>query len=179
MKIHNVTVPAGGFVEVVQVGDFVRILEAADQVTVQTDQGLYAEMQKGQAVRQPERFDRVRISNATGADLALDVAIGFGEFWDDRMIGEVLTNQISPSTLNTPADVSFSVAQVLIAANTSRKAVVIAAAPGNTANVKIGDSNVGAARGVTLQPGQSITIQSTAAIYGYAATSQTAEILEV
>lgn len=76
---------------------------------------------------------------------------------------------LKASTLNSVADVSLvatSTTQILglVAA---RFCALICNLAANTQTFRIGDSNAGATRGVELAPGESISIETTEAIYGY------------
>jgi hypothetical protein len=73
-------------------------------------------------------------------------------------------------TIGTVADVTVvaaAAAAQVIAANTSRMSVQITSLSTNTQVVRVGDSNVGASRGDVLNPGESISYDTTAAIFAY------------
>lgn len=86
-------------------------------------------------------------------------------------------------TLKTTADesVAATTAEQVLAANTSRRHAVVQNLDGNTAAVRVGDSNVGAARGHKLVPGDSIVLETTAAVYVYNTHSaaQSVSLVEV
>lgn len=81
-------------------------------------------------------------------------------------------DDIADVTLNNGSETS------LVGADSSRREAIIVAGKANTVEIRIGKTGqVGAARGVPIQPGQSITLTTTAAIYGFAsAASQTVAI---
>ena len=81
-------------------------------------------------------------------------------------------DDIADVTLNNGSETS------LVAVDTTRREAIIVADTGNTVAIRIGKTGqVGAARGVALQPGQPIVLSTTAAIYGYAgAASQKVSI---
>lgn len=93
--------------------------------------------------------------------------------------GSIMAESVASDTMTTPADVTTGAAAEIVAANASRKAVTIQALSTNTAVVRVGDSNVGASRGLELQAGQSVTIETTAAIYAYSAAAQKLAVMEV
>lgn len=180
MKTHKLTISAGGFVEINQPGDFFRILESAAALIVETDGGIYAEMSKGQGMNLDSPFESVRITNPSAGVLSVLVAIGTGEFIDDRQVGSVVSEPKASAALTSFPDVAVTVAAIVAAANAGRRAVLLAAAPGNTADVKIGDAAVAVARGITLQPGQSMILDTSAAVWAVAVSgTQTLEILEL
>lgn len=73
------------------------------------------------------------------------------------------------TVLETIADVTCgNAAQTLIlAANANRRSAIIGALAANTGIIRIGDNGVTATRGAELNIGESITIESTEAIYVY------------
>ena len=80
----------------------------------------------------------------------------------------LLRVQSAPSiadTLTTTADFTTTAATTTqaLAANTSRRFAIIQNVDA-TDSVRVGDSNTGAARGIVLAPGESVTFETTAAI---------------
>lgn len=78
------------------------------------------------------------------------------------------------STVDDAADVTLTngAETVLLASDATRREAVIVADPANTVDLRIGKTGqVGAARGARLQPGQMISVPTTAAIYGYASAA--------
>lgn len=83
-----------------------------------------------------------------------------------------------PGSLVSVADVATNNPAVsILAANPSRDNAVIMALAANTAVVRIGDAGIGAAEGIPLQPGQTITLATTAQIFGWSAAAQTVAVL--
>lgn len=81
-------------------------------------------------------------------------------------------DDLADITLNNGSETS------LVAVDATRVEAIIVADPANTVAIRIGKTGqVGASRGAKLQPGQSITLNTSAAIYGYAgAASQVVSI---
>ena len=76
------------------------------------------------------------------------------------------------TVLNTVADVSLSGGEEgattqIVEANANRLCVIITNLATNTQTFRIGDADAGASRGIELAPGESIEIETTAAVYGY------------
>ena len=71
--------------------------------------------------------------------------------------------------ISTIGDVTTvaAVSTQFLAGSATRRSAIVKADSGNAGPVRIGDSNVGAARGINLQPGESISIDTTAALYYY------------
>lgn len=127
-------------------------------------------------------FDRLRVSTIAADGIAttnvtLQVASFLyafnGTTWDRLRIDgadALSTRERTPNTLTTAADEALSTAsEQIFAANTARKHAIIQnleAAGGN--NVRVGDSNVTTTRGIRLAPGESVTLETTAAIHAIA-----------
>jgi hypothetical protein len=73
------------------------------------------------------------------------------------------------SVFNSIADMSLpaTTKTQIVGENTARLCVLISSKKDNTATIRIGDSNTSASRGIELAPGQSISIETTEAVYGY------------
>lgn len=73
------------------------------------------------------------------------------------------------SVLNSATDVTLAAASTtqILAANAARRFAIIGNLTANAQILRIADSNAAAARGQELAPGESITIETTEAIYGY------------
>ena len=116
-----------------------------------------------------DQMTNIRLQNNTGGVATVDMVLSNGRVIDDRNIisGTVVVDS-SGSTINTPAKITATnvAAAVSIPANTSRKAVIIY---NNHATniVWIGDANVNGStlRGIPINPGESPTINTKAAIY--------------
>jgi hypothetical protein len=126
--------------------------------------------------------DRVTIFNEGGGILTLTVALSMGRISDDRLnvSGTVSTQETKAATLTSTADVALAAASTIIkAANTTRRAIIITNTHAANA-VRIGEVSVAAARGAYLAPGASISLDTTAAVYGYdASAAVTVSVLEV
>lgn len=75
------------------------------------------------------------------------------------------------TTLDDLADITLTNGgeTLLVAADATRREAIMVADTANTVAIRIGKTGqVGAARGVPLQPGQPIVLTTTAAIYGFA-----------
>lgn len=79
--------------------------------------------------------------------------------------GNLRTDATIPATVTTAADFVTVAATVstLIAVNTARKVAIVQNLDAID-SVRVGDSNIGAARGIIIAPGESVTLETTAAI---------------
>ena len=151
---------------------FIDSSTAAVQITVRKDEtgrgeGLDVgpiEMSARQKLRTVDVFDQVVIFNQSGVSVDIVLLIGYADF--DAPLSEVGIE--AATAIETVGDVTCgAAATTILAADATRKRAHIKALAGNAVNVRIGDNaNVGAARGVQLQPGEGITINGQGEISG-------------
>lgn len=109
-------------------------------------------------------FEAVRVLNLNAVEvLILTLGYGRGDF------SLMQFKSIPASTLTTKPDASIpaGAAALVAAANPNRRRAVIANPFGNAREFRVGDVTVGAARGVEIPPGESIYLDTTAAIYAF------------
>jgi hypothetical protein len=175
-----VNVPANGEIALNITGQFLSVTEASssdfdialgdDAVWIVFDKGIRYALPNG------ERFSRVRFRDRSGATNTLRVYYGDGLFDDNRVSisGSVVIGAAveiaTPTTVTTTADQSVpnAVATQVLAANAGRKLAIVQNK--GTAAIRVGDSNVAAARGVELASGASWEVATTAALYVYQAS---------
>jgi len=121
------------------------------------------------------RFSRLYVANTAqpGETITLVVAVEGPDNIniENPLISAQLVALTKATVFEAATDVTLvaaAPAAVLLAANANRRAAIICALETNTQSVRIGDSNTGIIRGAQLCPGESITIETTEAIYGYA-----------
>ena len=160
-------------------GDWFHVQTApvADLV-VRFDDGEPVRLDQGMGLRR--YYQRVELESATGQ--AVRVLVGFGSVVDGRasVTGLTLNTQIAPgNTLNDGGKVSCTAeaATQLLAADSDRLYALIKNPSTNTLTMYIGSSSVDADSGVPLEPGETLPIATTAAIYAYNASPDTAENL--
>lgn len=115
----------------------------------------------------------MRISTPGSFDLSDNAA---------RLLG-IITGIRGEATLTSTADVSIaasSAAQVL-AQNLNRRAALLRNLTANSAAFRIGDTLITATRGIELAPGETISIETTAAISAHntGGVAQTISVLEI
>lgn len=128
-----------------------------------------------------EVFERIILRDTSGAPNEISITVGMGNFRDNRTaIPDGVPLQGS-ATNPTTADKALTAvtATEIIAANSSRREVIISNLSTNGAVMRIGDANVAAARGAELSPGQSIILSTKAAVYGYSVPGESVGIMEV
>lgn len=166
LKTYNVKIPANGHVRMGVQGNFVSVTSATADFRLETLKGDRVVLREGKNVELTE-FKEFTLYDESGVDNILVIDAGIGKISDNEMSGSV--GLASPSTLSTTADQTLTAdtATVISAADTTRREIMIRAPKTNTVNIRIGDSDVGAARGIELEPGQTITLTTAAAVYGY------------
>jgi hypothetical protein len=117
-------------------------------------------------------YKQVTLYSATGG--AFVCLAGFGSVADARATANVTVNTtVAPgASLNNGGDVACvsGVATVLLAADATRLYALVANSSANAATVRLGTAAVGAATGIPIEPGQTLPIATTAAIYGFQAS---------
>lgn len=132
------------------------------------------------------KYSKIYLTNVAAAGGFIDVV--YTVTGTDLL---TINNPIDDSLANVTVDVGDAIASaahistaaatvtLISAANTNRRRITISSLSTNTANIQIGPATIGAGDGLILEPGDSFTIESTAAVYYYTATAaQTLSILE-
>lgn len=121
------------------------------------------------------QFSDVYLTNTAQAGKWIDLFV-IVEGVDMRAINPANTftsvTVTKPTDFATVADVTVTAgaaAAAILAANADRRTAVIQSDPANSQDIRIGDSNTGAARGIVLEPGDALEIESTDVIYAYTA----------
>lgn len=169
----EITLDANAQKEIEGFATAVRVLEATGDIHIGFNHGGVGPAFKGFRYTAPESepVRSIQLIDVSGAANTVVLGISVGTTEDNRISGEV-TAEIDPgSTFATLADatlVAAAAAAVLLAANTARREVILTAPLTNAAAARIGDSNIGAARGLLLNPGEQKVISTKAVVYGYA-----------
>lgn len=179
LSTYRNTIPAGGSLVIERMGNFVSCLYATADFTIGIDdappcdfgQGLSFVAERGDA------FTSVRLENPSGAPVDFWLAVGIGTVLDARATFAGALPVAAASALDTPADVTIATGgtALLLAANGARKTAIIKALLTNAGQVRVGDVNAGAARGLPLDPGESLTLDVSAALYCHNATGADAK----
>lgn len=145
-------------------------LSASDGVTVRFNDGPDGAIFRGLEARGPLR--KIEVFNGNGASITLSLSIAKGLQMVDRrvsVVGDAAAVEVEGApSLASQADVSVaatSAAQIL-AADTTRREALIQNTDGAT-TIRVGDSNVGATRGLELAPGDVLILATQGAIHAY------------
>ena len=131
------------------------------------DDDAASEFFAGAEVTLPEggEFHKIRVINNNPGAITVSIGTAFAEFRDRRVTLSGNVGLTKATIFDTVADVSVAAlgTEVVLAANTTRREAIIQNLDG-LSPVRIGDGNVAAARGIRLDPGESIRLSTTEAI---------------
>lgn len=181
---YALTFAGAGIQEIKARGRFIRILEApSSNVWVEVDGGSELKRVAGQDVDFGGDFNRFRIRSAVAQTVLLTVS-DTRQADDQESVSVSVSATVTPgNTLNNDAEVSVpavSTATVKAAAATTL-AVNVYNPVGNTREVRVGTTGVGATTGRTLEPGDDITLATEAAVavYNPHSSAQTVEVVSI
>ena len=185
MRDYPLNLNAGDIKEISVTGNTWSIMEATDDVYVSVDNAPFIKRIKGQGLSYDVGvFKRLRIKSLVAQSVT--IAAGQGRIIDKGTAVSVSTQaNVKPGNTYSPgADVTVlagSSAQ-LVAANANRLSVTITNKLSNSNTFRIGTpTTVGATVGDVLEPGESITIATTAALSAFneGATDEALSVSEV
>ncbi len=133
-----------------------------------------------------EEFDEVIVKDESGAENAIELYIGYGDFAKPvpDIVNVALSIPASRAAVTITDKINIDVGQAgkeqLAAENLLRTRAVITAAAANAEIIRIGDTNVTESRGIPLAAGESLSWESTAAVFAcsIATVDQVASITE-
>jgi hypothetical protein len=156
-------------------GDYLRLVDAVANVDVEfvdsNDDSTTAI--KGIGLHVGE-YRGLRLRSAVDQDVTM--YIGYGVADDSRATPAVDALVTPPGVFGTVPDVTVldGATDMILASDDKRDHCVIVADGSNALDVRIGDANVGAARGLKLGPEQSATFSGSDAVYVYNGTGTSA-----
>ena len=164
------TIPAGATVELIRSATFVTVLSATGPFKARFDDAPSFDLEQGLTIRTPNGFRRMEFTNPGASAISVKVGVGRGDVNDARLTlsGQVNTAETMPDTLTTGAPVAATNAAVtqIAATNPLRREVLAVVDTGAAGPVYIGgDAGAAAGQGIPVQPGQSLTLSTTAALY--------------
>lgn len=183
---REVTLANGDRLTVYTDAKFFRILEnSGDDIKIQLNDEPESKIKKGMSINLDIDVDLTRLIliNDTGASVTIEYTLSNFPVTDDRLnvAGSIDTNPAG-NTLTSPAAAAVTdAAAVAVAADSTVKEVIL---QNNGANdIWVGDSNVAPAsnRGYKIEPGASVVLTCSAAIYARCAAglSSTLSILKI
>lgn len=167
MDDHSFTLAAGVEQSREVNGDFFHVVTATSAFEIRFDDGKWMTRNQGQGGR--VYYSRISV-RSTGSQSVV-MSLGFGYATDARStVNATITAPIQPAALNVPlTDVSVGAGlQVLLeAAVATRLELLVGVASTEANGVRIGDNTAAAAKGLLVEPGQSVAFASSAAIYAF------------
>lgn len=178
MPLHTLVFGAGD-TKRLPGGNFLRLLTADNPVKVEyVRSGTIIEHETADGVRagyggrpprregQPRAFDEVRVTSATAQTVELLILQGEADY--QRSVGTVTTTRGAGYTDSVDVSMGAGVRTAIVAANAARRRVHISNLAAGAATLRIGGSaTANATRGTPLAPGETITLETTAAIAGW------------
>lgn len=112
-------------------------------------------------------FDEIRVNSA--AAQTIQIGVGLGRLANNALVGNVTATIVQPTTFNSIADIVLAAAVTtqVLAADTARRRATITNISGNASTIRVAGIGAAAANGTPLDPGASIEVGGTAAIYAY------------
>jgi hypothetical protein len=149
-------------------GDWYHVLSApVNDLIIRFDDGEPIPAPQGVGARR--YYEKVTVSSATGQDIV--VLAGFGSVTDGRSTANVnVAATVEPgNTFDNGGDVSVPNASAtqLVAADVTRLYALVSLPSDAAGSVRVGSAAVGLASGTLLEPGMSVPIATTAALYAY------------
>ena len=146
---------------------FIRLDASTGALKIDID-GKISGLVQGKAIKSEAIINRFSIINESGAAVDATLSLGHNaEIQDSNLSGTVGVSK--PTTIDTVADVALvaATATQILPADPSRREALISNLEGAVNAIRVGDANVGAARGSQVGAGMTITLQGTEAIWGY------------
>lgn len=149
-------------------GDYIHILSApVADLRVRFDNGKPVKVFEGLGFRR--YYSDVEFESATGQTIT--VLLGFGSVADARATvnASITANIQYGNTLTNPGDVACAAgaATLLSAITTTRLYAIINNPSANTGTFRIGASSVTASSGLAVEPGESVTVTGSEALYAW------------
>ena len=174
------TIPANDHSDFGAQGDFIYLHTANLPLKVNVN-GSVLTMRQGDKRRIEGGYPHFSVDNENGAAVTCTFVVGKGDYNRQAVTGSVSVE--TPTSIETTADVSMvaTATTEVKGVNTARSEIMITNLKANTQTMRVGDINAGAARGQPLEPGQTLTLNTTAAVHAYnpGASAESVTVLEV
>lgn len=120
-----------------------------------------------------ETVDNIHIENPALQYTEVEIAAASLAALESVDLNAATINTLSkPGIMNSQVDlviVAGAAAVMILAIHGTRRAAIIGSLTANTQVIRVADANCGANRGQEINPGEEITLYTSAAIYGYTA----------
>lgn len=176
---HLITFAGAGSVRIPDSGRYVRIIEATGDVYLKLDD-VSTELKRGvKSQVSSEGFSAVVVRSAIAQTIRLCISDQPQDEGRDDVAVTTSASIVPGNTFEGSADVALAAATAtqIIGADATRLGVLIKNPSSNTASVRIGGAaTVGAAQGIELEPGESIPVATTAAVWGYSVPGESVSV---
>lgn len=165
---RNVTIPAGGSIQIFRDAFFVTCLDAQAPFKISFDGGPQTEFQAGLTYTPENGVRLVELVNDGASENAVSLAFGRGAIQDSRLtIGAAITTKPqSANAFATGAPISaLNAAATLLAAANSNRAEILISNDGAGKLYIGGDVAALAGEGLPLDAGGSMVLTTSAAVY--------------
>lgn len=176
MQVKSQAVAAGGTIVLGQ-GHYIRLLTCPSPVTIEvridgTTIAKFDNVSTGLAWESLDEAGRLRvftsvlITSQTAQNITF--AVGLGRLLYDVATGTVSTTKASGLTTTADVVMAAGALTAILAANAGRRRAFITNLAAGAATLRIGDSvTTNAGGGIPVAPGETITLETTAAISGW------------
>lgn len=176
---YDLILQAGETREIHRAGRFFKVHTADGAFALSVDQGPFETFASGRWASPLAPFDRIAISNRSGAVLTMELTIAMGQVGDDTVsLSGGAAVSTTPTAAGTFANgsktvLATGVAASIVAARTGRRAVWVRNTSASDP-VYLGGSGVtddaGASPGLRVDPDGQAVVETEAAVYAYQAS---------
>lgn len=168
-SIYDITLAAGEGIDIIRLSNFVVCVTATAAFNLAIDDETPGRFEQGLSFESTQTFEKVRLENNSGASNTIRLGLGIGKLTDSRANFTSALSLVKAATPDSIADVALPAAAttVIQAADTTRREIIISNPVTNTKTFRIGDAGAGAANGIPLEPGASIVLSTSGAVYGF------------
>jgi len=176
LSIKEYAIAAGATLEIQRKGRFFQLMQASSSVAIVFKRNHSAignvdavpEGFRWGPLAEENYFDAVEITSAAAQTVSIAIS-AVAEAQLQRIVGNITASLSKAATLDSLADDSIAATstELVAAADSDRRAIMVTNLAANTDEVRVGDSGTGATNGVPVQPGETVTVETSAAIYVY------------
>lgn len=172
-RVHSVALAAGATEVINATGNYIAALTATGAFSIGLDDngltpweaGLSANLEPG------ETYSKVRITDLSGAPNTVEMCLGYGQFKDARftLLGSITTSPTKATAFASVPDVVCGAAgqTILAVALATRRQLIVSNLAANASTIRVGDVGAAAGEGVELAPGQTLIVDTAAAVYAW------------
>lgn len=167
--------PAGGSLFVDRAASFLICLEASHLFKIRLGTGPISDFEAGLRMRPGEPFEKVEIINKAAEPLTVKLGFGQGDVRDARLTittdvktvaqGITATREAAPDDFAVAHVTASTGATTLLSDTDANRRELLIVNTHSSGMVQIVDNATAAGQGIPVLPGQSLTLQTSAAVY--------------